>query len=269
VNALAARRRHPAAIALLILVGLLITGGAYSLIAPKEASASAAQADNVAQGKNLFLANCASCHGTGAQGTADGPSLYGVGAAAVDFQMGTGRMPMTQPNVQAPAIPKNIKFSQDQISAVAAYVASLAPGPAIPDSQYTTVIQPGSKENNEAIARGGEIFRVNCAMCHNSAGAGGALTRGKYAPPLQGVDPKHIYEAMVTGPQSMPVFNDTNITPQSKQQLISYLKAMENQPEQGGMALGNLGPVSEGLFAWTFGIGILIGCAVWLGKKAA
>lgn len=268
MNALAARRRHPAAIALLILVGLLITGGAYSLIAPKEANASAAQADNQAQGKALFLANCASCHGTGAQGTNDGPSLYGVGAASVDFQMGTGRMPLTQPNVQAPRQEK-IKFNQDEISAIASYVASLAPGPNVPDQKYTTVIQPGSKENNEAIARGGEIFRVNCAMCHNAAGAGGALTRGKYAPPLQGVDPKYIYEAMVTGPQSMPVFNDTNITPESKQQLISYLKAMENQPEQGGMTLGSLGPVSEGLFAWTFGIGILIGCAVWLGKKAA
>lgn len=268
MNALAARRRHPAAIALLILVGLLITGGAYSLIAPKEANASAAAADTLTQGKNLFLANCASCHGTGAQGSRDAPSLYGVGAAAVDFQMGTGRMPLTKPNVQAPAQQK-IKFSQDEISAVAAYVASLSPGPAVPDQKYTTVLEPGTQQNNEAIARGGEIFRTNCAMCHNFAGAGGALTRGKYAPPLTGVTPTHIYEAMVTGPQSMPVFNDTNITPESKQQLISYLKAIENEPEQGGMSLGNLGPVSEGLFAWTFGIGILIGCAIWLGKKAA
>ncbi|MDN5795064.1 MAG: c-type cytochrome [Intrasporangium sp.] len=268
MKALAARRRHPAAIALLILVGLLVTGGAYSFAAPKDANASAAAADTVAQGKTLFLANCASCHGTGAQGTNEGPSLYGVGAAAVDFQMSTGRMPMTSPNVQAPA-QQDIKFTSDQIAAIAAFVASLAPGPAVPDQQYTTVIEPGTQENNEAIARGGEIFRVNCAMCHNFAGAGGALTRGKYAPPLQGIDPVHIYEAMVTGPQSMPVFSDTNIKPASKQQLISYLHAIENRPEQGGMTLGNLGPVSEGLFAWTFGIGILIGCAIWLGKKAA
>ncbi|WP_347350046.1 c-type cytochrome [Intrasporangium sp.] len=268
MKALAARRRHPAAIALLILVGLLITGGAYSFAAPKAANASAPAADAVTQGKTLFLANCASCHGTGAQGTDEGPSLYGVGAASVDFQMSTGRMPLTSPNVQAPSQEK-IKFSNDEIAAIAAYVASLAPGPAIPDQTYTTVLQPGTQENNEAIARGGEIFRVNCAMCHNFAGAGGALTRGKYAPPLQGVPPVQIYEAMETGPQSMPVFSDTNITPASKQQVISYLKAIENEPERGGLTLGNLGPVSEGLFAWTFGIGILIGCAIWLGKKAA
>jgi ubiquinol-cytochrome c reductase cytochrome c subunit len=106
-------------------------------------------------------------------------------------------------------------------------------------------------------------------MCHNFAGAGGALTRGKYAPALNGVAPKHIYEAMDTGPQSMPVFNDTNLDPQAKQEVISYIKALENQPDVGGMSLGNLGPVSEGLFIWVFGLGIMIGCAVWLGKKAA
>ena len=80
-------------------------------------------------------------------------------------------------------------------------------------------------------ARGGEIFRVNCAMCHNFAGAGGALTRGKYAPSLFGTTPKHIYEAMVTGPQSMPVFNDPNIAPTDKRDIIAYLKATQDAPE--------------------------------------
>jgi ubiquinol-cytochrome c reductase cytochrome c subunit len=268
VNALAARRRHPAAILLLLLLGLLVTGGAYSLLAPKEANASAAPADVVADGKNLFLANCATCHGTGAQGTASGPSLIGVGAAAVDFQVGTGRMPMAKPAVQAPRVDK-IKFDDKQIEAMAAYVASLAPGPSVPDDKYTSAVQPGSKENNERIARGGEIFRVNCAMCHNFAGSGGALTRGKYAPALAGVSGKHIYEAMATGPQSMPVFNDANISPQDKQDVISYLKAIDSETNVGGLTLGNLGPVSEGLFAWVFGLGILVVIAVWLGKKAA
>jgi ubiquinol-cytochrome c reductase cytochrome c subunit len=269
VNALAARRRHPAAILLLLLLGLLLTGGVYSLVAPKEANASAAApADAVAEGKNLFISNCASCHGTGAQGTKSGPSLVGVGAAAVDFQVGTGRMPMAKPGVQAPAVNK-VKFTDQQIESLAAFVASLGAGPSVPDEKYTTAIQPGTAENNERIARGGEIFRVNCAMCHNFAGAGGALTRGKYAPTLEGASGKHIYEAMVTGPQSMPVFNDANLTPEAKQDIISYLNAQQHQTNVGGMTLGNLGPVSEGLFAWVFGLGILIVIAIWLGKKAA
>lgn len=269
MNALAARRRHPAAIFLLLLLGLLITGGVYSLLAPKEANASAAApADAVSEGKNLFISNCASCHGTNAQGTKSGPSLVGVGAAAVDFQVGTGRMPMAKPDVQAPRVDK-VKFTEEQIQSLAAYVASLGPGPAIPDEEYTTPLEPGTAENNERIARGGEIFRVNCAMCHNFAGAGGALTRGKYAPSLEGVSGKHIYEAMVSGPQSMPVFSDTNLTPEAKQDVISYLNAQQTQTNVGGMTLGNLGPVSEGLFAWVFGLGFLVVIAIWLGKKAA
>jgi ubiquinol-cytochrome c reductase cytochrome c subunit len=268
VNALAARRRHPAAIALLILVGLLIMGGAYSFIAPKDANASTAVATaSVEEGKQLFLGNCASCHGTNAQGTDSGPSLVGVGAAAVDFQVGTGRMPMAKPEVQAPR--NDVKFDEDQIASLAAFVATLGPGPAIPDEEFTTVIEPGTPENNHAIAEGGEIFRVNCAMCHNFAGAGGALTRGKYAPAIQEVEPRHIYSAMVTGPQSMPVFSDTNLSPEAKQKVISYLKAQEQATNIGGMSLGNLGPVSEGFFAWVFMLGILIAAAVWLGKKAA
>ena len=269
MNALAARRRHPAAIAVLLLLGLLVTGGAYSFLAPKDASAAAptAGADQIANGKDLFIGNCASCHGQAGQGTKSGPSLVGVGAAAVDFQVGTGRMPLAGPNVQAPE--NKVKFDDEQIAALAAYVASLGPGPSVPEEKYTTVIQPGTPENNRKIAEGGEIFRVNCAMCHNFAGAGGALTRGKYAPNLRDASPKHIYEAMVTGPQSMPVFNDTNLTPEAKQKVISYLKAQEESTNVGGLTLGNLGPVSEGLFAWVFALGLLIISAVWLGKKAA
>jgi len=107
-------------------------------------------------------------------------------------------------------------------------------------------------------------------MCHNFAASGGALTRGKYAPGIGAdVTPTHIYEAMVTGPQSMPVFNDNNLTPESKRDIIAFLDAINTQENPGGMALGSLGPVTEGLFAWVFGLGILVAAAVWLGSKAA
>jgi ubiquinol-cytochrome c reductase cytochrome c subunit len=260
VNALAARRRHPAAIALLILVGLLVTGAAYAALAPKPAQASTVSAAQVEEGKKLFQANCSTCHGLNGEGTQDGPSLAGVGAAAVDFQVGTGRMPMTRPDVQAPR--KEVQFSDEDIAAMAAYVASLAPGPAVPEEEYA------SGEGGD-VAKGAELFRVNCAMCHNFAGSGGALTRGKYAPSLRDIEGKHIYEAMATGPQSMPVFNDTNISPESKRDIIAFLHTLDKQENVGGMALGNLGPVSEGLFIWVFGLGIMIGFAVWLGQKSA
>jgi ubiquinol-cytochrome c reductase cytochrome c subunit len=270
VNSLAARRRHPAAIAILIMLGLFLTGAVYAAVAPKEADATtrALPAQSVEEGRQLFLANCASCHGQNAEGRPTGngdkvagPALAGVGAAAVDFQMGTGRMPMAGPGVQAPA-GGEIKFTDEEIAAIGAYVASLAPGPEVPSEE---AVDPTKGDP----ARGGELFRVNCAMCHNFAGAGGALTRGKYAPALDGVTGKHIYEAMVTGPQSMPVFNDSNLTPESKRDIIAFLNAIDEQESPGGMTLGSLGPVTEGLFAWVFGLGILVGCAVWLGSKSA
>ena len=74
---------------------------------------------------------------------------------------------------------------------------------------------------------------------------------------------------MVTGPQSMPVFNDTNISPEGKNDIIAYLKAIQDQQNYGGMNLGNLGPVSEGMFIWIFGLVLMIACAWWLGQKAA
>jgi ubiquinol-cytochrome c reductase cytochrome c subunit len=260
VNALASRRRHPAAIALLLLLGLFVTGGAYAALAPKPAVAAEASSDQIQQGKQLFLQNCATCHGIGALGTDEGPSLAGVGAAAVDFQMGTGRMPMAGPGIQAP---RNVpSFDAEKIAAIGAYIQSLAPGPAVPDAKYT------SGEGGDP-GKGGMIFRTNCSMCHNSAGAGGALTRGKYAPSLHNVDAKYIYEAMLTGPQSMPVFNDMNLSPEAKADVIAYLKTMHEEGNPGGMALGSLGPVSEGLVAWIFGLGILIGAAYWLGQKGA
>ena len=270
MNALAARRRHPAAIAILLMLGLFLTGAVYAAIAPKDADATtkALPAQSIEEGQALFRANCASCHGLNAEGRATGngdkmagPALAGVGAAAVDFQVGTGRMPLAGPMVQAPG-GNEVKFTDEQIAALGAYVASLAPGPEVPSEE---AVDPTKGDP----ARGGDLFRVNCAMCHNFAGAGGALTRGKYAPAISDVTSKHIYEAMVTGPQSMPVFGDTNLTPESKRDVIAFLTTIEEQEQPGGMALGSLGPVSEGLFAWVFGLGIMVGCAVWLGSKSA
>ena len=260
MKALASRRRHPAAIVILLLLGLVATGGLYSLLDPKPAQAATATADDLTAGNKLFLANCATCHGLNAEGTKAGPTLVGVGAAAVDFQVGTGRMPLAGPAVQA-SRSDTVKFTDQQIASLAAYVATLGPGPAVPDSQYT--------QGNGNIARGNQLFKVNCAMCHNFAGSGGALTRGKYAPNLRNVSGRHAYEAMVTGPQSMPVFNDTNLSPTDKNDIISYLHELDKDQNPGGMNLGNLGPVSEGMFIWIFGLGLVIGAAVWLGSKAA
>lgn len=254
-------RRSPLATISLIAAGLLFTGGAFAALSTSTASAetpTVVSAASVDDGKKLFQANCASCHGLDLQGTDEAPSLIGVGAAAVDFQVGTGRMPMQANGPQAPEKP--LQFTQEQIDSLAAYVASTAPGPGIPDEELL--------DGEGDVANGAELFRINCAMCHNVAGAGGALTQGKFAPPLTGVSSKHIYEAMVTGPQNMPVFNDANLTPEDKRDVISALKFMENNPSPGGNPLGSLGPVAEGLFLWIFGLGTIVAITVWITARS-
>ncbi|MCX4645930.1 cytochrome bc1 complex diheme cytochrome c subunit [Streptomyces sp. NPDC055059] len=261
---LSARRRHPLAAVVVLLLALAATGGLYAAFAP----ASKAQADETAQslaideGKKLYAVGCASCHGTGGQGSSDGPPLTGVGAAAVDFQVGTGRMPAQQPGAQIPK--KKVIYSQAEIDQLAAYVASLGAGPTVPTKNQ---VSPEGAD----IANGGELFRTNCAQCHNFTGEGGALTHGKFAPSLEGVSPKHIYEAMQTGPQNMPSFPDTTMPGKNKRDIIAYINAVNGDETEspGGLSLGGLGPVSEGLFAWIFGLGALIAVAVWVAARTA
>jgi ubiquinol-cytochrome c reductase cytochrome c subunit len=258
---LSRRRRHRFAPVVLLLLALGSTGGAYAAFAPtSDAQAAAGVSSQVVdEGRAIFLRNCSSCHGLNAEGSSDGPSLVGVGAASVDFQVGTGRMPAAE--IGAQIKPKRVKFSEDEIAALAAYVASLGPGPAVPSDEDVDYADAN-------VAEGGSIYRTNRAMCHNYAGSGGALTQGKYAPSLKQTTPKHIYEAMLTGPQSMPVFGDNTMRPEDKRAVIAFLKTTSSEPSPGGNALGKIGPVSEGGIGWLVGIGALIGCAVWLGAKA-
>ena len=255
-------RRHKAAGPLLLIFALLAIGTTFSVASAtvKETQSVLDRSASIEEGKQIFLKGCSSCHGLNAEGASIAPSLIGVGAASVDFQVGTGRMPMADMSTQAMRKPR--VYNEEETAALAAYVASLAPGPAIPDESELNYERDGNS------AEGGELFRNNCAMCHNFAGQGGALSQGKYAPTLMGVEPKHIYEAMVTGPQSMPVFSDKTITPEEKLSMIKWIKAAEAEPNLGGATMGRIGPVTEGLLAWVLGLGLLIGIAVWLTTRA-
>jgi ubiquinol-cytochrome c reductase cytochrome c subunit len=256
-------RRSPWAAAALIGAGLLITGGVYAgasaaMAATTPETSTVNSALTVDDGKKLFQANCATCHGMDMQGTDDGPSLYGVGELSVHFQVSTGRMPLQMQGPQAPQKP--VQFTDEQIEALGDYVQSVAPGPSFPADEVL------DGEGN--ASEGGELFRINCAMCHNVAGAGGALTEGKYAPSLQHTSPLNMYAAMVTGPQNMPVFNDMTLTAEEKRDIITYLLWLQDTESPGGFDLGSLGPVSEGLFIWIFGIGSLIALTVWITAKS-
>ncbi len=257
-----ARRRRPVAGYAVVLLGLILVGAIYAVITGSgESSASTTPSASRAQilkGQQIFQLTCATCHGLEAQGTAVAPSLIGVGSAAVDFQVSTGRMPAKEIGAENGRKPPQLNPTQTRD--VAAYIASLAGGPAIPT--------PAEVSTSGADAGlGQQLFTADCAQCHNFDGAGGALTDGKYAPPLTQATPTQIYEAMLTGPEAMPVFNNTTITPNEKRDIIAYVTSTRTLPNPGGFSLGRIGPVTEGLVAFLGLLFFMVLAAMWITAK--
>jgi quinol---cytochrome-c reductase cytochrome c subunit len=254
-------RRRPVSTYLVIVLALVVIGIGYAALAPSSRASGAPRdkASDIANGKAIYLEGCSSCHGLSGEGSKSAPSLIGVGAAAVDFQMGTGRMPMASRGEQAPTKPK--QFTQSEINFVAAYIESLGGGPQIPNASDLDL-------TGTDLTLGGVAFRTNCAQCHNFAGKGGALTYGKGAPSLQNTSVRHIYEAMLTGPEQMPVFGNANISPDEKRDIIRYITYLRAQSDPGGQGLGRVGPITEGLVGWLAGIGLLVVATVWIGARA-
>jgi len=256
-----ARRRRPVAGYAALLLGLVFIGLLYGALTRTGGGAQAAPtspSQDIATGKNIFQATCSSCHGLDAQGTSQGPGLIGAGAAAVDFQMSTGRMPAKEVGAENGRGP--VQYSQQEIYEIADYIASLGGGPAIPDAQQVSTAGADT-------ALGTQLFMANCAQCHGFAGDGGALTYGKFAPALTQATPTQIYEAMLTGPEAMPVFANGAVSPQAKRDIIAYVVKTRTEPNPGGLSLGRVGPVTEGLVIFLGGMGVLVLIAMWITAK--
>lgn len=259
------RRRMSAS--LLLLVALAMAGGLAAILTPEPQVAVADESDSalLRTGQQLFDTSCVSCHGANLQGVPDrGPSLIGVGEAAVYFQVGTGRMPAMRGEAQAPR--KDPIFDDKQIDALGAWVQAHGGGPVTPRGADNRVDQESLIGDD--LARGGDLFRLNCASCHNFTGKGGALSSGKYAPPLDPATPADIYTAMLTGPQNMPKFSDRQLSSDEKKDIIAYVRAAAETPDPGGYGLGGFGPAPEGMAIWIIGVVAIIGGALWIGTRA-
>jgi ubiquinol-cytochrome c reductase cytochrome c subunit len=240
-----------------LMVGLVLTGALYSAFAPAQAADDTTESAAEAAGRQLYQNSCITCHGSNLQGVPTrGPSLIGVGAASVYFQVHTGRMPLVRQEAQAHEKPTI--FSDKQIDQLMAYVQAHGGGPTVPS---------GNLRDGD-LAQGGELFRLNCASCHNFVGEGGALSSGKAAPSLKNANDLTIYTAMLTGPENMPVFGDNQLTPDEKRSVINYVQTIKQQADPGGAGIGRIGPVSEGLVIWVVGIGALLFGIFWMGSKA-
>ena len=260
---------------LVLVIGLFTTGGLYLLFAPSPQVATArvdnAQADPalIAKGQQLYNNACITCHGTNLQGVAGrGPSLIGAGAAAVYFQVSTGRMPLAREQAEAyrkaplPELDPSTALGRQNLEALSTYVEAHGGGPQLPAERGLALI-------GDDPARGGDSFRANCASCHNFVGRGGALTQGKYAPILNLATPEEIYAAMQAGPADMPTFSDRSITPQEKKDIIAYILSVRGQRNSPSLYnLGDIGPTAEGMTVFVIGMVALVIITVWLGAKS-
>jgi ubiquinol-cytochrome c reductase cytochrome c subunit len=210
----------------------------------------------VERGRRLYLLGCASCHGAEGGGTSQGPDLRGVGAASADFQLSTGRMPNTSPNRQS--VTKRSPYTRAEIDDLVAYVASLGPGPAIPD----VAIPPGD------LQEGTQLYLDNCSACHSAAGTGGALRLGRDAPTLHDATPVEVAEAMRTGPGNMPVFGPETLTRKQVNSIVRYVEYLKKPEDPGGLSLGLVGPITEGLVAILTGLGALMLVSRWIEPRA-
>ena len=139
-----------------------------------------------------------------------------------------------------------------------AYVQANGGGPTLPSGD----LRAGD------VAEGGELFRLNCASCHNFVGQGGALSSGKRAPSLEDSNDLEIYAAMLSGPENMPVFGDNQLTPEEKRSIITYIQTIKAQADPGGAGIGRIGPVAEGVVIWVVGVAALLFGIFWMGSKA-
>ena len=267
--------RKTAAGAAALTVGLTGAGVLATAVTP-DAQLATAQLDDQAliqEGKDIYDVACITCHGANLQGVQDrGPSLVGVGSGSVYFQVHSGRMPMMSNDAQAER--KAPRYTEQQTLALSAYVAANGGGPGLVMNEDGSIAMEELRGSNfngqmqaEDIARGSELFRLNCASCHNFTGRGGALSSGKYAPGLDPANEQEIYQAMLTGPQNMPKFSDRQLTADEKKDIIAFVKASKETASPGGFSLGGLGPVAEGLAMWLIGITALIGAAMWIGSR--
>jgi len=261
------RLRRRLSAGLLLLIALTVAGGLAAILTPRPqvAVADESQSALLRTGKQLFDTSCVTCHGANLQGVPDrGPSLVGVGEAAVYFQVSTGRMPAMRGEAQAPR--KDPIFDDAQIDALGAYVQANGGGPTVVRDPDGSVAQESLLGHD--LARGGDLFRLNCASCHNFTGKGGALSSGKFAPDLAPANPQQIFTAMLTGPQNMPKFSDRQLSPEEKKDIVAYVRSAAETRNPGGYGLGGFGPAPEGMAMWIIGMVAIIGVALWIGARA-
>ena len=189
-------------------------------------------------GHATYVQQCAACHGVDLRGGQNAPNIRGVGAADVDFWVGTGRMPAAVPWIEAGH--RGAQLSQSTIDAVVAYVVSVQPGgPAIP-----TVVTDGDADHGQTL------FRENCMHCHGASAAGGAIGDQQWAPALGRATITQVAEAIRVGPGEMPSFGTAQLPQADLDDIATYISRERAAGGVHGLPARTSGPVPEGLLGW-------------------
>jgi ubiquinol-cytochrome c reductase cytochrome c subunit len=239
----------------------------FAILGRPGPSGAVATAQSGSEVRHVFLRDCAFCHGADARGTELGPDLRGAGAAQVDFQLATGRMPVPLGDASRTKLLGSVGDAQDRRPpkydaptrrALVRYVTQLAggDGPAIP----TLDVRSGD------VARGGSLFRLQCAACHAWSGDGGALL-DREAPGTHAATALEIAEAVRSGPGNMPAFGRAALSDDQLQSLVRYVRYLDDPEDRGGSALWHLGPLAEGAVAILVGLGLLVVAVRWIGTR--
>ncbi len=239
----------------LLLIAPLAAAGITAAVslasaAPPGGGAPAASGD---LGAELFALQCSSCHGLDGRGVEGlGPTLEPEGEASADFVLRTGRMPLAAPDLQAQRGP--VRYSEEEILALVAYVGAIGDGPPIP------VVDIAGAD----VATGGELYRLNCAACHVASGAGAPIGGGRVAPSLEQSTATQVGEAILIGPGSMPVFGA--LTEADIADIAAYVGELQDQNTTGPTRFGGAGPAAEGLAAWLLALLPLVALTRWIGR---
>jgi quinol---cytochrome-c reductase cytochrome c subunit len=219
---------------------------------------TAAPTPTSGHGRDLYLRDCAWCHGAQGEGSIYGPSLVGVGAASADFMLSTGRMPIPNAEEQPQRAP--VPYPPQDIRDLVGFVAALGSGPPIP----SVSAQSGD------LGEGAELYQENCAACHGAIGSGGALTNGLLAPGLGRSTPVQVAEAIRLGGAglrsgNMPRYGRETLTDQQVDSIAGYVAYLRRPEDRGGAPLGHFGPIPEGAVTWLVGLFGLILLTRWIG----
>ena len=236
-------------------MALAVTASATWWATTAAARTSRSGPRETARGEDLYQRDCAVCHGPSGTGSFRGPPIDHTGTADVDFMLTTGRMPIVNPEANVGR--SNPRYSPDEITALVEYVHTFVSGPEVPTVDTSRA----------DLAAGGEVYRLNCASCHQAVGAGGALAYGVTAPPLDKATPTQVVEALRVGPGVMPVFGPDQLPDDQATDVAAYVEYLRQPDDRGGLSLFHLGPVPEGLVAWVIGLGGAFVLIRWLGTR--